>query len=114
MTITVSAKDNSGVKASFKVKCVLVPATAVKIKNAGGTVINGKTITTQKAANQFTAAALPANAKQTFKWTSSNTDIATVTSAGKVTFRKPGTVKITVKAGDTSGKSAYFKLTYKK
>ncbi len=114
VTITVTAKDNSGVKATFKVKCVSVPATAVKIKNAGGTVINGKTITTKKAVVQFTAAAVPANAKQVFTWTSSNTNIATVTSAGKVTFKKPGTVTIRAAAKDNSGKKASFKLTYKK
>ena len=59
-------------------------------------------------------AAVPANAKQQFTWTSSNKNIATVTTAGKITFKKAGTVTITVKAKDKSGKSAKFKVTYKK
>lgn len=40
-------------------------------------------------------------------WKSSNTDIATVDSEGKVTVKKAGTVKMTATAKDGSGKKAY-------
>lgn len=41
-----------------------------------------------------------------FKWTSSDKDVATVSSKGVVKAKAVGTVKITVKAQDGSGKKA--------
>ncbi len=109
--ITVKAKDGSGKAAYFKI--TLPPkTTSITIKNGNGKVVNGKNLTTNKKAYQLTASAAPAKAYQKFTWTSSNKSIAKVSSAGKVTFLKPGTVKITVKAKDGSKKAAYFKITY--
>ncbi|MDR1495834.1 MAG: Ig-like domain-containing protein, partial [Clostridiales Family XIII bacterium] len=56
----------------------------------------------------LTASVLPANAaNKTLKWTSSDATIATVNSAGLVTFKnKEGSVTIKAEAADGSGKSA--------
>ncbi len=59
----------------------------------------------------LTAHAEPAAAFQAFTWSSSSTKVATVDEDGRVTPLKPGTVTITAKAADGSGKSAKFKLT---
>ncbi len=60
------------------------------------------------------AKAQPAGAKPGIAWSTSSKTVATVED-GLVTFLKPGTVKITAKATDGSGKSASvaFKVIYK-
>ena len=89
------------------------PATAVTIQNASGTNITGKAITIDTTDYQLKAAAAPKQAEQKFTWKSSAADIAAVSSAGKVSFKKVGTVTITTTAADGSKKYANVKLTYK-
>ncbi len=109
--ITVSAKDKSGLSESFTF--TLKPmVTSVSIKNAVGNVISGKDVSSVKNPYQLSASASPAAAIQKFSWSVSDTSIATIDSTGKVTFKKPGTVKITAKATDGSGKTAYTNFTY--
>lgn len=59
-------------------------------------------------AEVMTAYAVPSDANQTLRWTSSNTSIATVDSKGTVTFKALGEVTIT--ATSTNGKSHSEKL----
>lgn len=60
-----------------------------------------KVETTLGFAYQLEAKVTPANAKaNNYVWSSSNKDIATVSSTGKVVGKKEGEVEITVKYGD--------------
>ena len=112
VTITATAKDRG--KASAKVKLTLKPAAAsVIILNPKGKAVTGKTVTVTGKTYQLKAKAKPAGALQKFTWKSSDTDIAAVSSAGKVTFKKAGTVTITAIAKDRGKASAKVKLTKK-
>ncbi len=51
----------------------------------------------------------PSNSQCTLTWTSSNTNVATVSSSGKVTAKSPGTTNVTVKTDN--GKTATCNVT---
>lgn len=101
VTITATAKDGSGKKASYKIyvkKGIVkkVYISGVKSVKAGKKLyLKGKT-------------SASAGANRTLKWSSSNTKYAKVSSKGTVTTYKAGKkkfVKITARAVDGSGKS---------
>lgn len=101
VTITATAKDGSGKKASYKIyvkKGIVkkVYISEVKSVKAGKKLyLKGKT----RASS---------GANRTLKWSSSNTKYAKVSSKGTVTTYKAGkkkSVKITARAVDGSGKS---------
>ena len=87
-----------------------VVTAGVKIMNAAGVDITGKTVPVSGTSYQLKASAVPSNAPQNFTWSSSSTDIASVDPSGNVTFRKNDTVTITAEAADGSGKTAWVKL----
>ena len=98
--ITATAKDGSGVKATYKITSMkgAVKKVAVSGKKS---VKAGKTL---KLKAKVTAAK---SANKKLKWTSSNKKYATVSSSGKVKALKAGkgkNVKITAMATDGSGK----------
>ncbi len=100
VTITATAQDGSGVKATYKIKSMkgVVKKVAVSGKK---TVKAGKTL---KLKAKVTATK---KANKKLKWTSSNKKYATVSSSGKVKALKAGKgkkVKITAMATDGSGK----------
>lgn len=101
VTITATAKDGSGKKASYKIyvkKGIVkkVYISGVKSVKAGKKLyLKGKT-------------SASSGANRTLKWSSSNTKYAKVSSKGTVTTYKDGkkkSVKITARAVDGSGKS---------
>lgn len=101
VTITATAKDGSGKKASYKIyvkKGIVkkVYISGVKSVKAGKKLyLKGKT-------------SASAGANRTLKWSSNNTKYAKVSSKGTVTTYKAGkkkSVKITARAVDGSGKS---------
>lgn len=101
VTITATAKDGSGKKASYKIyvkKGIVkkVYISGVKSVKAGKKLyLKGKT-------------SASSGANRILKWSSSNTKYAKVSSKGTVTTYKAGkkkSVKITAKAVDGSGKS---------
>lgn len=101
VTITATAKDGSGVKATYKIKIMKDTVKKISLK-AKKTVKAGK-----KVAVKATVKTTGKKANKTLKWTSSNTKYATVNSKGKVTTKKAGKgkkVKITAKATDGSNK----------
>ena len=103
-TITTTAKDGSGVKATCKVT-VKQPVTKLTINKTKLTVKTGKTATLK-----VTVAPSNANDKS-LKWTTSNSKIATVTQKGVVKGIKKGTVTITAAAKDGSGKKVTCTVT---
>ncbi len=109
VTITATAKDGSGVKATYKIKIMKHKVTNVKLKASKKTikagrkvVINAMVKTNGKKANK------------TLKWTSSNTKYATVTSKGVVKTKKAGKGKVvTITAASTDGTNKKAKVKIK-
>ncbi len=105
--ITCTAKDESNVKATCKitVKNPVVKVTKVTLNKTTATLAPKETLTLK-------ATVTPTNAtNKAVTWKSSNTKIATVSSSGKVTAKAAGTVTITCRAKDGSGKKATCKIT---
>ena len=111
---TIDTGSNSGGNSSQTVttakKTETKPAASkVKVIKVG---LNYSTIYLTKGKSKTLKATVsPSNAtKKSVKWSSSNKKIATVNAKGKVTGKKAGTVTITVKATDGSGKKATCKV----
>ena len=105
-TITATAADDSGVKATCKITVTNPPVkvTKLKINKTSVDLIKGKTV-------QLKVTVTPSNAtNKAVTWTSSNKRIATVTSNGLVKAVRTGTVTITAKAKDGSGKKVTCKI----
>ena len=105
--ITCTAQDGSNVKATCKitVKNPVVKVTKVTLNKTTATLAPKETLTLK-------ATVAPTNAtNKAVTWKSSNTKIATVSSSGKVTAKAAGTVTITCRAKDGSGKKATCKIT---
>lgn len=102
--ITVTSKKNKKKKDTIKVKVVKNAVTKVKLNKTktnlsiGGTMNLKASVTAKKGSYKKV------------KWSTSNSKIATVKS-GKVYAKKAGTVKITAKALDGSGKKATCTIT---
>ncbi len=100
-TITATAHDGSGVKATCAVTVSNIAVTSVTLDKTSLSLVNG-------ASSSLTATVNPANATdKTVTWSSSNTSVATV-SNGTVTAKAVGTATITASAG---GKSATCTVT---
>ena len=107
VTITCTAKDGSGVKATCKVtvKNPVVKVSKITLNKTSASLVKGDTLALK-------ATVTPTNAtNKAVTWKSSNTKIATVSSSGKVTAKAAGTVTITCTAKDGSGKKATCKIT---
>ena len=106
-TITATAADGSGEKATCKVT-VVTP----KIKVSSVT-LNKRSLTMQVGKTQTLKVTVkPTNADiKDVIWTSSDTKVATVDSKGKVKAIGKGTATITATAADGSGKNAACKVT---
>lgn len=109
---TIDTGSNSGGNSSSTTakKTETKPAASkVKVIKVG---LNYSTIYLTKGKSKTLKATVsPSNAtKKSVKWSSSNKKIATVNAKGKVTGKKAGTVTITVKATDGSGKKATCKV----
>ena len=102
-TATITVKSANGKTATCKVT-VKIPATKIKLNKTKLTLKVKKTVSLK-------ATVTPANSSDKLTWTSSNKKIATVSSSGKVTAKKAGTVTITVTTA--SGKKATCKITVK-
>ena len=103
-TITCKTKDG-GYTATCKVT-VKTPVEGISLNKSSVTLLKGKTTT-------LVATVKPDKASdKTVTWTSSNTTVATVSSAGKVTAKAKGTATITAKTKD-GGFKATCKVTVK-
>lgn len=108
VTITATAKDGSGKKAAYKIKCMKGVVKKIVLSKKGNAKLKaGKSIT-------LAAKVIASNgANKALSWKSSNTKYATVNKNGKVTAKKAGkgkTVKITANATDGSGKKVSVKV----
>ena len=110
VTITSTAKDGSGKKATYKISIMKNAVKSVKLK-AAKTVKAGK-----KLKVKATVKTTGKKANKKLKWTSSNTKYATVSASGVVKTKKAGkgkTVKITATATDGSNKKGAVKIKIK-
>ena len=111
VTITADAKDNSGKKASIKIKIMKDAVKRIKVTAPKKTLKAGKSMslkTTIKTTGK--------NVNKTLKWKSSNTKFATVNKKGKVTAKKAGKgkrVTITAVSTDGSNQKASVKIKIK-
>ncbi len=93
-TITATAKDGSGVKATCQVTVLPVPVEGVRLNKTKLTMKVGATLTLK-------ATVMPSDAtNRAVTWKSSNKNVVKVTSGGKLTALKKGTACITVKTKD--------------
>ena len=90
----VTLKLNSGVSAAIRVRVEkpFVKTTAITGLKKSVNVVKGKTITLKPALK-------PSNSQEKITYSSSNKTVATVSTKGVITGKKPGTAKITVKSG---------------
>lgn len=99
----ITVTTTSGKSATCNVICE-IPATALKFTASSTNLEIGDTY-------EFKLSVTPTDSSDTIKWASSNTNVATVTSAGKVTAKASGTTKITATAD--SGATCSVTLTVK-
>ena len=105
--ITATAADGSGVTASCTVTVGRVPVASVLLDKSEATLNAGESLT-------LAVTILPEDATdKSVTWTSSNDDVATVSSDGVVTAVGAGTADITATANDGSGLSATCVVTVK-
>lgn len=109
VTITATAKDGSKKYARITLACMKGSVKSIRL--------SGKTTVTNGQSTKVTAAVTSqgGSANRSLAWSSSNTKLATVDKYGKVkTIKgKKGTVTITAKATDGSGKKATLKIRIK-
>ena len=106
VTITATAKDGSGVKATYKIKSMKGRVTKV-------TISGKKTVKAGKSLKLKAKVTATKSANKKLNWTTSNKKYATVSSSGKVKTYKAGkgkTVKITAMSTDGSGKKKTVKI----
>ena len=101
VTITATAKDGSGKKATVTIKVTRL-ATGVTLTGSQKIAV-GQTIALKAVATDATL--------QKFAWTSDNTDVVIVTSAGKITGVAEGTATITATTKDGTNLSASLTVT---
>ena len=111
--VTVTATPVDGSTPMSTTVNVFAATTKVEISDVADKVVNGTKVSAILADGtmQFYATAEPTEAYQTsFKWSSSDTSVATVDGNGKVTIKKVGATTIKATAQDGTGKYAKFTL----
>lgn len=110
VTVTATAADGSGKKATYKIKIMKNAVKSISLK-ANKSVKAGKSLKV-KATVKTTGK----KANKTLKWTTSNKKYATVSAKGLVKTKKAGkgkTVKITATSTDGSNKKKTIKIKIK-
>ena len=110
-TVTITAKIkgyDASASVTITVTEVFVPLLVSEI------TVSGETTMTEGDTQTLTATVSPADATdKTYKWSTSNAKIATITEAGLVTAVKAGTVTFTATANDESKKTGSLKVVIK-
>lgn len=107
VTVTAYSAEDNSIKATYKISIMKNAVKKIKLSAKTTAIKKGKSVKIK-----VTFAPTQGISKELI-WTSSNKKIATVDSKGKVTGRKKGTVKITAKAKDGSGKKATIQIRIK-
>ena len=95
-TTTITATSRDGQKTATCNVTVTAPVTGVELSRTSLTLLKGNSAA-------LIAAVLPSNASnKAVTWSSSNTNVASVDSSGKVTAKAAGNAAITVKTADGS------------
>ena len=95
-TTTITATSRDGQKTATCNVTVTAPVTGVELSRTSLTLLKGNSAA-------LIAAVLPSNASnKAVTWSSSNTNVASVDSSGKVTAKAAGNASITVKTADGS------------
>ena len=103
-TVTITVTTTNGLSATCKVKVVAPDPTAVKLPTETQEVKQGATL-------KLTPTFEPANATtESLTWTSSNTEVATVSSTGVVTGVKANATEVTITVTTANGKTATCKV----
>lgn len=109
VTITATAKDGSGVKATYNLKVYPKAKSVSVIQDSTGVKPSKFYMSSTTSKNfQFSATVSPADARQTVKWSSDNTAVAKISSTGKMTAVRVGWATITATASDGSGAKVSF------
>ncbi len=111
--ITATAKDGSGVTASFTLQCVIPTPkmTDMSIITPSGNIANGRTLTGNVGKSYtYSIKPTPAEASNAVTWKSSKPSVVSVNSSGTATCKAAGSAKITAAAKDGSGVTASFTL----
>lgn len=107
-TVTITAKTGDGKTAKIKLKSAKNPVKVAKVS------ISGNKSMEVKSRQNLKLAITPATADNSkVTWSTSDKKIAQVDKNGKVTAKKKGTVTITAKAKDGSGKKGTIKIKVK-
>ena len=103
-TITATTQDGSNLSATCAITVTPQPASGITLSQTTASVVVDKTL-------QLSATVSPSAASQVVIWTSSNTNIATVSSNGLVTAKAVGSATITATTADGTNLSASCQLT---
>ncbi len=107
VTVTAYSAEDNSIKATYKISIMKNPVKKIKLSAKTKIIKKGQSV---KVKAVFTPTK---GISKELTWKSSNKKIATVNSKGKVTGKKKGTVKITAKAKDGSGKKATIRIRVK-
>lgn len=111
VTITAAAADGSGAKATYQIKIMKHKVKKVSLKASKKSVKAGKSVKVKASVKTSGK-----KVNKALKWTSSNTEYATVTKKGVVKTKKAGkgkTVTITAMSTDGTNKKAKIKIKIK-
>lgn len=104
-TITCTATDGSGVKATCNVSVISMVKSMRASGSSKSTLFAGQT-------DSFAVSVEPYDATdKSVSWTSSDSSVASVDSTGKITAKSKGQCKVTATAKDGSGKKVDFNVT---
>lgn len=98
--ITATSKENASIKATCTVTVTNIPVSSVELDKASLTLTEGDTYSLKATVKPDDAA------DKTPTWSSSNTEVATVSDKGVVTAVKAGTATITAKCGEKTATCA--------
>lgn len=107
VTVTAYSMADNSMQATYRISVMKNAVEKIKLTAKTTTIKKGQSVTIKA---KFTPSK---GISKELTWTSSNKKIATVNAKGKVTGKKKGTVKITAKVKDGSGKKATLKIKVK-